>query len=88
METGNIVPRAGFRTHTSCHFETSTLTITPYMHADAITLSTPISLYLSKWGRVTAITFIYAEIHFTDAYNLQHHQRPVPLVPSLYGVGG
>ena len=23
-----------------------------------------------------------------DVYNLQHHQRPVALIPSLYGVGG
>ena len=37
---------------------------------------------------VTAITFSCAAFHFPAVYNLQHHQRPVPLTPGLYGVGG
>ena len=43
------------------------------------------------WGTgvripVTAIIFSCAAIHFLDAYDLQHHQRAVPLMPSPYGV--
>ena len=36
---------------------------------------------------VTAITFSCAAIHFPGIYNLQLHQRPVPLISCLYGVG-
>ena len=36
----------------------------------------------------TAITFICAAIHFPAVYNLWRHQRPVPLIPCLYDVGG
>ena len=36
---------------------------------------------------VTAITFSFAAIHFPIVYNIQHQQRPVPLIPCLYGVG-
>ena len=32
---------------------------------------------------VMAITFNCAAIHFLAVYNLQRHQRPVPLIPSL-----
>ena len=35
---------------------------------------------------VTAITFNGAAIHFHAVYNLQHHQRPVPLTPCLHGI--
>ena len=37
---------------------------------------------------VTAITFSCAVIHFPTMYNLQHHLRPVNLIPCLYGVEG
>ena len=37
---------------------------------------------------VMAITFSCAAIHFSSVYNLQRHQRPLPLIPCLYGVGG
>ena len=37
---------------------------------------------------IMAITFSCAAIHIPAVYNLQRHQRPVPLVPCLYGVGG
>ena len=37
---------------------------------------------------VTAITFSCAAIHFSTVYNLHCHQRPVPLIPCLHGVGG
>ena len=45
----------------------------------------------SPWGQgvrilVTAITFSWATIHFPTLYNLQRHQRPVPIMPCLYGV--
>ena len=42
------------------------------------------------WGTndVTAITFTCAANHFPAVYNLQHHQKPDPLIPCLYGVGG
>ena len=40
------------------------------------------------WVLVMAITFSCAAIHFPAVYNLQHHQRSVPLKPFLYGVGG
>ena len=38
----------------------------------------------------TAIRRSCAAIHFPTLYNLQHHQRSVPLIviPCLYGVGG
>ena len=39
-------------------------------------------------NRVTAETFNCAAIHFRTVYNLQHHQRPVPPIPCLYGVRG
>ena len=29
-----------------------------------------------------------AAIHFPTVYNLQRHQRPVPLIPCIHGVGG
>ena len=35
----------------------------------------------------TDITFSCAAIPFRAVYNLQHHQRPIPLIPSLYVVG-
>ena len=35
---------------------------------------------------VTAITFSCAANHFPAVYNLQRHQRPVPLAPCLYSV--
>ena len=37
---------------------------------------------------VTAITFHRAAIHLLAVYNLQCHQRPVRLIPGLYGWGG
>ena len=37
---------------------------------------------------ITAITFSCAAIHLPAVYNLQRHQRPVPLLQCLYGVGG
>ena len=37
---------------------------------------------------LTAITFSCAAIIFPTVYNLQHHQWPVSLITSLYGVGG
>ena len=37
---------------------------------------------------ITAITFRCAATHFPDAYNLQHHQRPVPFIPCMYGMVG
>ena len=37
---------------------------------------------------VTAITFSCPAIHFPAVYNLQHNQRPVPLIQFLYGVRG
>ena len=37
---------------------------------------------------VMAITFNCTAIHFPVVYNLQGHQRPVPHIPCLYGVGG
>ena len=37
---------------------------------------------------VTAITFSCAAIHFYTVCILQHHQRPVPLIPCLDGVEG
>ena len=37
---------------------------------------------------VTAITFSCATIYFPSVYNLQGHQRSVPLIPSLQNVGG
>ena len=45
---------------------------------------------MGTWVRIqiTAVTFSFAAIHFLTVYNLQLHQRPVPLIPSLYGVGG
>ena len=36
---------------------------------------------------VTPITFSYAAIHLPTVYNLQRQQRPVSLIPCLYGVG-
>ena len=40
------------------------------------------------WRRGTnLVTFSCAAIHLLAVYNLQHHQRPVPLIPCLYGVG-
>ena len=38
--------------------------------------------------QVTALTFSCAAIHFQAVYNLQRYQRPIPLIPSLYSVGG
>ena len=32
---------------------------------------------------ITAIRFSCAAIHFPAVYNLQYHQRPVPLIPSI-----
>ena len=37
---------------------------------------------------ISTITFSYAAIHFRAVYHLQNHQRPVPPMPCLYGVGG
>ena len=37
---------------------------------------------------VTAIIVSCAAIRFPAVENLQHRQRPVPLTPCLYGVGG
>ena len=37
---------------------------------------------------VIEITFSSAAIHFTAVYNLQRHQRSVPLTPWLHGVVG
>ena len=37
---------------------------------------------------VTAITFSCATIYSHSVYNLQRHQRSVPLIPFLHGVGG
>ena len=39
-------------------------------------------------NHVAAITLSCAAIHFSAVYNLQHHQRPVPLIPCLFGAGG
>ena len=33
-------------------------------------------------------TFSCAAVHFPALYNLQRHQRPVSLIPCLYGVSG
>ena len=44
----------------------------------------------TAWGArilMTAMTFICAAIHFRAVYNLQHPPKPVPLIPSLHGVG-
>ena len=42
------------------------------------------------WARIliTTVTFSCVAIHFPTVYNLQHHQRSVPLTSCLYGVGG
>ena len=37
---------------------------------------------------VTALTVTCAAIHYPAVYNLQHHQRPVPLIRFLCGVRG
>ena len=37
---------------------------------------------------VTAITFSCAAIHFPAVYNLRRHEKPVPHIPRLCGVGG
>ena len=47
------------------------------------------TLATGVWIPVTGITFSCAAIHDLTVYNLQHHQRPVPLIviPCLFGVG-
>ena len=47
------------------------------------TVSTQPSIFVS----LCAITFSCAAIQFPTVYNLQCHQRPVPLIPCLFGVG-
>ena len=42
----------------------------------------------SGMNPITPITFSCAAIHFLTVYNLQHHQRPIPVIRCLYGVGG
>ena len=37
---------------------------------------------------LTGITFSCAVVNIPAMYNLQHHQRPVALIPCLYSVGG
>ena len=39
-------------------------------------------------NHVTAITFTSAAVNFPAVDKLQCHQRPIPLIPCLYGVGG
>ena len=36
---------------------------------------------------ITAITFSCVATHLSAMYNLQHHQRPLSVIPCLYGVG-
>ena len=40
------------------------------------------------WGYGHAVTISWAAIDYPTAYNLQHHQRPVTLIPCGSGVGG
>ena len=37
---------------------------------------------------VTSLIFSCVAIYFRAVYNLQRHQRPLPLIQCIYGVGG
>ena len=47
-----------------------------------------VTLVTGVQNRVTAITFNCATIHSPAVYNIQRHQRPVPLIQYLDGVDG
>ena len=71
------------------------LSLRPSLHQIEARLGGAVGRYLS-WLRhgdrgtnpTTAITFSCLAINFPTVLNLQHHQRPVPLISGLYGVGG